>query len=107
MTTAHLSAEETMSTHNEHYDDARLFFGSHAKEDFWTLYKDERKFKDLKSNEAIDDPRFAYLKTCHDLKVFPKARMIIRDTKTSHLEFSSYAMLNKTSLAVSESIKRY
>lgn len=30
-------------------------------------------------NDEIYDPRFAYLKTCKDLKVNPKARMIIRN----------------------------
>jgi sugar lactone lactonase YvrE len=35
---------------------------------------------DIESGD-IKDPRFAYLKTCKDLKVYPKARMLIRDSK--------------------------
>jgi hypothetical protein len=30
----------------EHYDDVNLFFGEEAKENFWDLYKSERRFKD-------------------------------------------------------------
>ena len=96
-----------MSSHHESYEDANLFFGANAINDFWDLYKSERRFKDFKIDDQIEDPRFAYFKTCHDLKVFPKARMLIRDIKTSSLDFSSYSMLNKTGQAVSEAIKRY
>lgn len=89
------------------YDDVNLFFGEEAKENFWDLYKSERRFKDFDEHDQIADPRFAYLKACDDLKVFPKARMIIRDQKTTHLDYSNYILLNKTALAVAESIKRY
>lgn len=47
------------------------------------------------------------MKACNELKVFPKARMIIREEKTNHLDYSNYILLNKTALAVAESIKRY
>jgi hypothetical protein len=72
------------------------------------LYKSERKFKDFSGEEGdIADPRFAYLKVCNDLKVFPKARMVIREKRSSHLDYSNYCLLNKTAVAVGEAIKRY
>lgn len=85
-----------------------MFFGEEAKDSFWNLYKSERKFKDYDElSDEIHDPRFAYLKTCKDLKVNPKARMIIRDQKTTCFDFSNYSLLNKSALAVGEAIKRY
>jgi hypothetical protein len=33
--------------------------------------------------------------------------MIIREKHSSHLDYSNYSMLNKSALAVAESIKRY
>lgn len=33
--------------------------------------------------------------------------MIIREEKTNHLDFSNYSLLNKSAIAVAESIKRY
>ena len=33
--------------------------------------------------------------------------MIIRDKKTSNLDYSNYCLLNKTAVAVGEAIKRY
>lgn len=60
---------------DEKYDNANLFFGEEAKENFWDLYKSDRRFKDHnQSNDQITDPRFAYLKVCSELKVLPKAR---------------------------------
>jgi hypothetical protein len=35
----------------ELYDDASLFFGEEAKENFWDLYKSERRFKDFNQVE--------------------------------------------------------
>lgn len=32
---------------DEAYDDVNLFFGEEAKENFWDLYKSERRFKDF------------------------------------------------------------
>jgi hypothetical protein len=32
--------------HDENYEDFNLFFGEEAKENFWDLYKSERRFKD-------------------------------------------------------------
>jgi len=86
----------------------KLFFGEEAKENFWDLYKSDRRFKDFdQEHDLISDPRFAYLKACKDLKVFPKARMIIREKNTTHFDYSNYSLLNKSALAVAESIKRY
>lgn len=94
--------------HDEHYDDVNLYFGEEAKDNFWSLYKSDRKFKDYdEATDEIHDPRFAYLKTCKDLKVNPKARMIIRDQKTTCFDFSNYSLLNKSAVAVGEAIKRY
>ena len=103
-----LSSFELSSLVEENYEDYNLFFGQDAKDNFWSLYKSERKFKDFSGEENdIADPRFAYLKMCDDLKVFPKARMVIRDKKTSYLDYSNYCLLNKSAVAVGEAIKRY
>jgi hypothetical protein len=98
-----------LSTNDEeNYEDPNLYFGEEAKENFWSLYKSDRRFKDFDDqNDSINDPRFAYLKTCKELKINPKARMIIREQKTSHIDYSNYHILNKTAVAVSEAIKRY
>ena len=70
------------------------------------MYKSGRTFKD-QANEEIKDPRFAYIKTCHDLKMLPKAGMVIRSEKTTHLSYANFGLLHKSSMAVAESIKRY
>jgi hypothetical protein len=91
--TTNLSCVELQSLYEENYQNPKLYFGEEAKEDFWDLYKSERSFKDYDvENGDIRDPRFAYLKTCKDLKVYPKARMLIRDSKyekTNHLDYSN------------------
>lgn len=111
ISTTNLSCVELMSLHEENYQNPRLYFGEEAKEDFWELYKSERSFKDYDiENGDIKDPRFAYLKMCKDLKVYPKARMLIRDSKyekTNHLDYSNMQLLNKSAVAVAEAIKRY
>ncbi len=97
-----------MSEAGENYEDPNLYFGDDAKVEFWDLYKSDRRFKDFdQENDEIVDPRFAYLKTCRDLKVNPLARMIIRDQKTTHIDYSNYQLLNKTAVAVAEALKRY
>jgi hypothetical protein len=110
-TTTHLSVIELQSQHEENYQDPALYFGEEAKEDFWDLYKSERRFKDYDEETGeIKDPRFAYLKTCKDLMVYPKARMLIRDKKaekSNHLDYSNMQLLNKSAVAVAEAIKRY
>jgi len=87
-----------------------------ALDNFWLLYKysthtkshrSDRKFKDHEQSEEIQDPRFAYLQTCEQLKVFPKARMIIREESTKVLDYSNYSMMQKSAQAVAEAIKRY
>ena len=94
--------------HEENFEDPSLFFGDEAREGFWDLYKSERRFKDYKlGTDDIKDPRFAYLQTCKELKVHPKARLLIRDKKTSHLDYSNLILLNKSAVAVAEAIKRY
>lgn len=68
-----------LSLTDENYDDPKYYFGDEAKEEFWDLYKSERKFKDYNTGtDEIKDPRFAYLKSCKELKVYPKASMLIR-----------------------------
>ena len=47
------------------------------------------------------------MKACKELKVFPKARMVIREKKTNHLDYSNYSLLDKSAVAVAETIKRY
>jgi hypothetical protein len=75
-----LSVAELALSSEDNYEDPKLFFGEEAKDNFWSLYKSERRFKDFEEGQDLNnDPRFAYLQTCKDLKVFPKARMIIRD----------------------------
>lgn len=39
--------------------------------------------------------------------MLPKAGMIIRSEKTSHLSFANLGLLQKNSVAVAESLKRY
>lgn len=97
-----------LSQHEDTFEDPNLYFGDGAKEEFWELYKSDRKFKDQNmQDDEIKDPRFAYLETCKELMVYPKARMLIREKKSSHLDYSNFIMLNKASVAVAEAIKRY
>ena len=84
----------------------RHYFGLEAKNEFWDIYKSGRTFKDQAKND-IKDPRLAYLKTCHDLKMLPKASMVIREEKTTDLSFANFGLLHKNSMAVAESLKRY
>ena len=92
----------------DNYEDPRFFFGSDAKEEFWDLYKSERRFKDYNTGvDEIKDPRFAYLKTCKELMVYPKARMLIREKKSNNIDYSNFLLLNKSAVAVAEAIKRY
>jgi hypothetical protein len=39
--TSNLSAAELTSTVEDNYDDANLYFGEEAKENFWDLYKSD------------------------------------------------------------------
>ncbi len=106
--TTELSAVELASIVEESYQDDALFFGESALDNFWELYKSDRRFKDFdETSDEISDPRFAYLKMCKDLQVYPKARMIIREKKTTYIDFSNYCMLGKSAVAVAEAIKRY
>jgi hypothetical protein len=103
-----LSYVGTESVYEENYEDSSLYFGEEAKDNFWNLYKSDRRFKDFDAlTDEIHDPRFAYLKSCKDLKVNTKARMIIRDQKTTCFDFSNYSLLNKSAVAIGEAIKRY
>lgn len=95
-----LDDENTILHKDKHY------FGHKAKHEFWHLYKSERTFKD-QGKEEIKDPRFAYIKTCQDLKMLPKAGMVIRSEKTTHLSYANFGLLQKNSVAVAESLKRY
>jgi Ran GTPase-activating protein (RanGAP) involved in mRNA processing and transport len=94
--------------HEDNYEDPRFYFGDDAKEEFWDLYKSERRFKDYNNGvDEIKDPRFAYLQTCKELMVYPKARMLIREKKSNHIDYSNFQLLNKSAVAVAEAIKRY
>ena len=106
--TTNLSAVELLSLKEEAFDDPSLYFGKDAKEEFWDLYKSDRRFKDYNTGtDEIKDPRFAYLQTCKELMVYPKASMLIRDKKSNHIDYSNLVLLNKSAIAVSEAIKRY
>ena len=77
--TTNLSAVELLSMHEDNFEDPRFYFGEDAREEFWDLYKSERRFKDYNTGvDEIKDPRFAYLQTCKELMVYPKASMLIR-----------------------------
>lgn len=72
----------------------RLFFGEQAYNNFWNLYKSNREFKDYDpSKKKTEDPRFAYIKICDDLKVHPLSSLLIKEEKTSVLDFSNKQML--------------
>jgi len=45
----------------ENFEDPKFYFGDDAREEFWDLYKSERRFKDQGVEDEIKDPRFAYL----------------------------------------------
>lgn len=82
--------------------------GSGAKQKFWELYKSERKFKDFKPAQGISDPRFAYFKTCKDLKIQPKAGFLIHERETPYIDFTGQFMKSTSSVAaVAEAVKRY
>ena len=94
--------------HEDNFEDPRFYFGDDAKEEFWDLYKSERRFKDYNIGvDEIKDPRFAYLKMCKELMVYPKARMLIREKKSNNIDYSNFLLLNKSAVAVAEAIKRY
>ena len=60
--TTHLSVAELTVPTEENYENPDLYFGEEAKDNFWDLYKSERKFKDYDAmQDEIHDPRFAYL----------------------------------------------
>lgn len=44
--TTNLSSVEIGSITEENYEDPMLYFGEEAKDNFWNLYKSERRFKD-------------------------------------------------------------
>jgi hypothetical protein len=42
-----LSVAELALSSDDNYEDPKLFFGEEAKDNFWNLYKSERRFKDF------------------------------------------------------------
>ena len=42
-----MSVVELESMLDENYEDPNIFFGEEAKDNFWELYKSERRFKDF------------------------------------------------------------
>ena len=103
-----LESKTTMNVHafptsdddseNEHLDDPDLYFGKVGVTNFWDFYKSERKFKDFETEkEDIRDPRQAYFQTCNSLKVFPQAKLIIRDRSSPNVEYENVSLLNKSS----------
>ena len=65
--------------------------GPEAKEKFWTLYKSERKFKDniLAEEEEQRDPRFAYMQSCTEFRMIPRAGSLIKDKESPIIDFSN------------------
>jgi hypothetical protein len=74
----------------EAFDKQDFMIGSGAKQRFWELYKSERKFKDFEPGTHVTaDPRFAYFQTCTDLKIRPKAGLLIKDQENPIIDFSN------------------
>lgn len=74
------------------------------------MYKSDRTFKDYEDKTDILDPRFAYLKTCKDMKILPKARMVIKkdvEDENKYLSFANFRLSGESVKAVTESLKRY
>ena len=82
------------------------YFGRKAKNKFWQLYKSDRTFKDNINND-VKDPRFAYIKSCQEMRMLPKAGLVIRGEQTKHLSFANQGLLQKNTKAVCELLKRY
>jgi hypothetical protein len=90
------------------FDKQTLLVGSGAKQKFWELYKSERHFKDFKPKQKITDPRFAYFQTCKDLKIQPKAGLLIKDKENPYIDFENQFMKSNSSVeAVAAAVKRY
>lgn len=52
--TVNLSTVDLGALSDENYEDPSLFFGEEAKDNFWSLYKSERRFKDFdQENDEI------------------------------------------------------
>ena len=101
----HESSEEE---ENQGLDNPDLYFGEVGKDKFWDFYKSERKFKDFNlTKQEIADPRQAYFQTCKELGVFPRAKLIIRDEYNPVVEYINISLLNKSSNAVAQALKRY
>jgi hypothetical protein len=106
--TIHVEAEEHTSDLEEELTDPELYFGETAVDKFWDFYKSERKLKDLSENAVdIRDPRQAYFQTCKDLKVYPRAKLIIRSNTSPVVDYSNTSLISKSSQAVAQAIKRY
>lgn len=73
----------------ERFDKQELLVGSGAKQKFWELYKSERKFKDFRPLENTPDPRFAYFQTCKNLRIQPKAGLLIKEKEDPYIDFTN------------------
>ena len=110
MTTVNIEAEKEGSSEDEAeaLDNPDLYFGEKARDKFWDFYKSERRFKDFtQTAQDIEDPRQAYFQTCRELGINPRAKLMIRDTSTPILEYRNVQLLDKSSQAVAQAIKRY
>lgn len=74
------------------FDKQDYLVGSDSKTNFWELYKSERKFKDFQPEEDINDPRFAYFKSCKELKIQPKAGLLIKEKDSPYMDFENKFM---------------
>jgi hypothetical protein len=83
--------------------------GPEAKDKFWTLYKSERKFKDTSMEDSeVRDPRFAYMQTCCDLKVMPRAGSLIKDKESPIIDFSNQYIGSSGGVkSVAAAVERY
>lgn len=104
--------EDSENEQEEGLNDEKLYFGAlkpgeAAYDKFWDFYKSDRKFKDFDYKNKVEDPRQAYFDTCTDLKVYPQAKLIIRDEKSNIIEYRNVSLLNKSSKAVAQALARY
>jgi hypothetical protein len=92
----------------EKFDRPNILVGAQARNDFWELFKSDRKFKDFNNEtDTTNDPRFAYLSKCHELNIVPTAGQVMKASDTNAIDFTN-KFLNSTAAvkSVAESIKR-
>ena len=51
--TTSLSVTDLALAAEENFEDPNLYFGEEAKDNFWNLYKSDRKFKDFDNETGV------------------------------------------------------